>query len=97
VPGASPSAGSGRRDGRRFRFVTAASCVLILAGLGWFCIAATHDYLAWNRLRWELGRGLLAEGVDPLALSGGFEFNAWQTTTPFGARQHPQDLSLVVR
>ena len=59
---------------------------LMLAALAWFCIAATHDYLAWNRLRWELGTDLLARKVDPLTVSGGFEFNGWNNYDTFRAR-----------
>ncbi len=60
--------------------------VLMLAILAYFCVTATHDYLAWNRLRWGLGNELLAQRVDPLAISGGFEFNGWNNYDTFRAR-----------
>jgi hypothetical protein len=59
---------------------------LAIAAMGAFSIAATHDYMQWNRIRWELGRGLLAQGIDPLTIVGGFEFNAWNNYDTFVAR-----------
>jgi hypothetical protein len=60
---------------------------IVLAGImAAFCIASTHDYIAWNRLRWELGNEALAQGVNPLHMSAGFEFNAWHNYDVFRAR-----------
>jgi 4-amino-4-deoxy-L-arabinose transferase-like glycosyltransferase len=56
------------------------------AVLAWFSVSATHDYMAWNRLRWQLGSDLLEQRVDPLTISGGFEFNAWHNYDTFRAR-----------
>lgn len=61
---------------------------LALAALIAFCVAATHDYMEWNRIRWDLGRALLQRGIDPLAIAGGFEFNAWNNYDTFVARGH---------
>ena len=61
------------------------SGIAVLA-FGVFCVAATHDYLEWNRIRWEMGRGLLARGIDPLSIAGGFEFDAWHNYDTFLAR-----------
>jgi 4-amino-4-deoxy-L-arabinose transferase-like glycosyltransferase len=58
----------------------------VAAVLAWFSVFATHDYMAWNRLRWQLGNDLLEQGVDPLTVSGGFEFNAWHNYDTFRAR-----------
>lgn len=44
---------------------------------GIFSTAATHDYLAWNRVRWESLYGLMKKGVPPTKIDGGFEFNGW--------------------
>ena len=63
-----------------------APAVLALAALAWFSVASTHDYLAWNRARWGLGNELLAAGVNPLHVSGGFEFNAWHNYDTFRER-----------
>jgi hypothetical protein len=59
---------------------------IALAALIAFSVSATHDYMQWNRIRWEMGRMLLAKGVDPLAIVGGFEFNAWNNYDKFIAR-----------
>jgi hypothetical protein len=64
----------------------AVAAALLLAAFAWFSVTATHDYLAWNRVRWELGSELLAQKVDPLLISGGFEFNGWNNYDTFRAR-----------
>ena len=38
-------------------------------------VAATHDYLAWNRTRWMATRTLIEAGVLPRQIDGGYEFN----------------------
>jgi hypothetical protein len=35
------------------------------------------DYMAWNSARWVAGRGLVAQGVQPDAIDGGFEWAGW--------------------
>ena len=48
-----------------------------------FSIAATHDYLSWNRARWTALDYLTEEkGIAPGQIDGGFEFNAWHETGP---------------
>jgi len=49
-----------------------------LIGFGLYAVAGTHDYLAWNRCRWNALR-LLTErmGVPPERIDGGKEFNGW--------------------
>jgi 4-amino-4-deoxy-L-arabinose transferase-like glycosyltransferase len=55
----------------------ALSVVLALAYLG-FGVASAHDYLAWNRARWQAARSLLASGdVTPREIEGGFEFDKY--------------------
>jgi len=81
---AAPDAGS--RFRRRLTRGSCAASVLATMVLAWFSIVATHDYLAWNRVRWSLGRELLARGVDSLSVSGGFEFNGWYNYDTFRAR-----------
>jgi hypothetical protein len=65
------------------RFIPAG---IAIAALGAFCVGATHDYMEWNRIRWDMGRALLERGVDPLTIAGGFEFNAWNNYDTFVAR-----------
>ncbi len=50
---------------------------VLAALLGWYAIAGTHDYLAWNRARFAGLDALRAGGVAPTAIDGGVEFNAW--------------------
>jgi hypothetical protein len=69
--------------GFRIGFLAALATITVLA---WFSVSATHDYMAWNRLRWQVGNDLLRQGVDPLTISGGFEFNAWHNYDTFRAR-----------
>lgn len=40
-------------------------------------ICTTHDYLAWNRVRWQSLNTLLRQGIKLTDIDGGFEFNGW--------------------
>lgn len=40
-------------------------------------IAGTHDYLQWNRLRWQAYTDIKSEGIQPNKINGGFEVNCW--------------------
>ena len=43
-----------------------------------FSVAATHDYLAWNRVRWTALQQLINESKSPIShIQGGFEFYGW--------------------
>ena len=54
---------------------------LILYGA--FSVAGTHDYLSWNRARWQALSNLETEQrVGPDDIDGGFEFNAWYLYDP---------------
>jgi hypothetical protein len=46
-----------------------------LGVLSLYAVAGTHDYMAWNRARWDLLAGLEARGVSPRAIDGGVEYN----------------------
>jgi hypothetical protein len=49
--------------------------LLLAGGLG---VAATHDYLSWNRARWQATDVLMEQpGITPAQIEGGFEFNGW--------------------
>jgi hypothetical protein len=80
---AEESSSETRERPRSIAWIPAGISVAILA---LFCVAATHDYMEWNRIRWDMGRGLMEQGVDPLAIVGGFEFNAWNNYDTFAAR-----------
>ena len=51
-----------------------------------FSVAATHGYLAWNRVRWVALRELMEDGVTPAEIDGGFEFNGFYR---YGAPSNP--------
>ncbi|MBI3767341.1 MAG: glycosyltransferase family 39 protein [Deltaproteobacteria bacterium] len=65
-------------DARAGSLGVRAGSLLLTLLLGWYAVAGTHDYLAWNRAR---DRGLTAlqrDGVAATEIDGGVEFNAWQ-------------------
>ncbi len=63
------------------RFPRMAGLLLFLMAA--FSITATHDYLAWNRARWQLLEHLINQkGISPAEIDGGFEFNGWYDTGP---------------
>lgn len=48
-----------------------------------FSIAATRDYLSWNRARWQaLNYLTTVKNVHPGRIDGGFEFNGWHKPGP---------------
>jgi len=57
------------------RVAAAASLALVYFAFG---IVSTHDYLAWNRTRWEAVRSLMKAGdLAPTDIDGGFEFEKY--------------------
>lgn len=65
-----------RPPGSELRARWATAIALTLA-YGVFAVGATHDYLAWNRERWDAARDLLRRGIPAEQINGGFEFNGW--------------------
>lgn len=63
------------------RIVTVISLLLITLYAA-FSIGGTHDYLAWNRARWEALNDLMKSGVPARQIDGGFEFNGWYFYDP---------------
>jgi hypothetical protein len=58
--------------------VAAAVAALLLYGA--FSVSAVHDYLAWNRTRWQAIGQLTSDlAVTPERIDGGFEFNGLYT------------------
>ena len=43
----------------------------------WFSVAATHDYLSWNRVRWNALNELIDSGVPKNQINGGVEYVTW--------------------
>jgi len=54
--------------------------LIILIPIILFTIGGTHDYLAWNKARWNALNHLLAEGITANEIDGGYEFNGWYQT-----------------
>lgn len=62
--------------------------VAVLVAYAMFSVLATHDYLAWNRTRWQATDSLLRAGVTPHQIDGGYEFDGWYLYKP-GYRATP--------
>jgi len=59
-----------------FSKLRASIIILMVAFAGLITAMATHDYLAWNRVRWLALNYLIHEkGISPEKIDGGFEFN----------------------
>ena len=65
--------------GPRWRGALSLGLIFIYAGVS---VAATHDYLAWNRMRWMATRLLMESGISPTQIDGGYEFNGWYLSDP---------------
>jgi len=53
--------------------VLSAAFIILYAA---FSVAATHDYISWNRARWSAINNLLIDNkVSPNQIDGGYEFN----------------------
>ncbi|MGA7614426.1 MAG: glycosyltransferase family 39 protein [Thermoanaerobaculia bacterium] len=59
------------------RTLAKAIATSLLTLVAFFSIAATHDYLAWNRARWQAFDRLQSEGVTLAQLEGGYEINQY--------------------
>jgi len=52
--------------------------IILLVLWAAFSVATTHDYLSWNRARWEALQYLTEEmKINPKEIDGGYEFNGW--------------------
>ncbi|GAB4372840.1 MAG: glycosyltransferase family 39 protein [Elainellaceae cyanobacterium] len=57
--------------------------IAIILFFGGFTVGATHDYLAWNRTRWQALNELITEYNVPINhIDGGYEFNGWYLYSP---------------
>ncbi|HEX7273855.1 MAG TPA: hypothetical protein VF420_17050 [Casimicrobiaceae bacterium] len=61
---------------RVYRSVVAIGGVLMVV-FGLLSTAASHDYFAWNRARWDAIAEAARRGATPENLDGGFEYNAF--------------------
>jgi 4-amino-4-deoxy-L-arabinose transferase-like glycosyltransferase len=49
-----------------------------------YSVSATHDYLSWNRARWQAAHYAMHElNIPPQDIDGGYEFNGWYNTGDF--------------
>jgi len=67
------------REGTRSKFIFPVLSLPLIAGMTLFSVAITHDYMAWNRARWQALDDLTQQGVAPAVIDGGFEFNGLHT------------------
>lgn len=67
-----------------------AAAVVLLAPLGLFAVAGMHDYFRWNDARWSAVRALLARGVSPTVVQGGWEVNGWLAFDHYRSGQPPE-------
>jgi hypothetical protein len=50
---------------------------VLMGAFGLLSTAASHDYFAWNRARWDAIAEATRRGATPENLDGGFEYNAF--------------------
>lgn len=65
---------------KRLNFGVIILSLSILLFYGGYTVTATHDYLGWNRVRWQALNQLVQDTkvkVPPEQIDGGFEFNGW--------------------
>ncbi len=65
---------------------------LVLAAFLGYCLVTTSHYFAWNQARWQAAQKLVAEGVAPLEIEGGFEWNGWQAAQDRGSAVQGREL-----
>ncbi len=56
-----------------FRYITIGFLVLMTS----FSVCATHDYLSWNRVRWQALHKLAEAEIPTYKIQGGAEFVMW--------------------
>lgn len=62
---------------REWNFFRGGIYPTLLVPFIFFSVISTHDYLAWNRARWEGINNLLKKKVSPEQIEGGFEYDMW--------------------
>jgi len=78
--GIAASTSPGRRRNRSSGLIAAS---VLLAAYAIFSVASTHDYVSWNRARWQALRDLTETARIPYQrIDGGFEFNGWYGYDP---------------
>lgn len=73
------------------RLVLAINIILIL-WISYFAIAASHDWISFNRARWQGAEFLMRDlKISPSQIDGGFEFNGWYTFDYDYSYNQPKD------
>jgi hypothetical protein len=53
--------------------------LFLISLFAYFSVASTHDFLAWNRARWQaLNELTVVQKISPKLIDGGYEFNSWR-------------------
>ncbi|HTB32746.1 MAG TPA: glycosyltransferase family 39 protein [Bacteroidia bacterium] len=66
------------------------TCCFITLAMGLFGSALTHDYISWNRARYQATDYLTKDlKISLLKMDGGYEFNGWYVDKVFPP--HPKD------
>ena len=58
------------------------AAIMLTLAYGVVAVGATHDYLEWNRARWNAASDLLRRDISSKHINGGFEFNGWHGYDP---------------
>ena len=86
IPGAIFLAGARRADAR-LGWLPGMISLLVFAALS---VCLIHDWFAWNRALWTLGRRATAERrIDALEIEGGFEWDGWHAPRARSVSSNP--------
>ena len=70
-------------DGVKRRALILGPVIFVVLVFLLFSLGATHDYMSWNRARWQALDFLTEDmGIPPNKIDGGFEFNGWHLYDP---------------
>lgn len=69
-------------EGDRRHAAELAAAGMAVAAMAVFSVLSTHDWLAWQRSRWEAVRFLEARSIPANKIDGGYEFNGMTTYRP---------------
>ncbi len=75
MPRTAPTPAFAARSERTPHRAVVATALATVVLMAWYAVGGTHDYLSWNRARWELMTHLSEAGVTPRSVDGGLEVN----------------------
>jgi hypothetical protein len=80
--------GAERRAGPPFAAVSSWAAGAVALALAAYSVLGTHDYLSWNRARWQAIAAVESSGeADAQTMDGGFEYNGYRSYDPGYLRQ----------